>query len=206
MHIYRYLSITLLLASTSAYCQSFDRPVLTIRTDEEGVYFAGFMYWFTTQTPFLCPAEFAVLGEVVSITMADSASGVSDNIRLRVDDLVVCPESLVDAASRIRYLDTYAWCDDCAVGDSILVFMTRYEGEYAIPNWRGTNTSLGYKLHAANESRFCDDIQFLELVKSGDAWNLESLNSDELRLWRCVDSEGLLEALIRAKEEVAAEH
>ena len=164
------------------------------------------MYWFTTQTPFLCPAEFAVLGEVVSIAGADRASGVSDNVRLRVDDVVVCPESLVGGASRIRYLDTNAWCDACAVGDSILVFMTRYEGEYAIPNWRGTNTSLGYKLNAAGESRFCDDSRFLALVKSGEAWNLESLSSEEMRLWRCVDSEGLLEALIRAKEAVEAEH
>jgi hypothetical protein len=204
VRIHAHLLVFLCMIASLVYGESFDRPVATIRIDEDGVYHAGFMYWYGTQTPFLLPAEFAVVGHIESITESNRGPVCdSSRVRIKVGEVVVCPSSLAGLASRIEYLETEAG-GDLAVGDSVLVFMTRYEGQFAIPNWRGTNTSIGYKLN--QNQQFCDDDRFLALVRSGHAWDLETLTAEELRLWRCVDSEGLLEAFIRAKEESEEKH
>ncbi len=180
---------------------TFDRPVTEIRIDDEGVYHAGFMYWYGTQTLFSQPAEFVVLGEVVRVAQIPRQSGLGAGTahgRLRVDEVVVCPDSLRKDAERIRFLDADAF-DGLAVGDTVLVFMVRYEGEYAIPSWAHADTPIGHRLHPTKDDPFCDDLRFVQLLKSGHAWDLAALSSDELRLWRCVDSDGLLGAFIEAK-------
>jgi hypothetical protein len=87
-----------------------------------------------------------------------------------------------------------------AVGDIVLVFMVTYEGAYAIPCWRGANSNIGHKFYQNMKYVSCDDYEFKNLIRSGHGWDLESLNSEELRLWQCVDPEGLLNAFIREKE------
>jgi len=63
----------------------------------------------------------------------------------------------------------------------------------------GTNTPLGYNLNQGS-GPFCESRRLAELIKSGHAWDLEALTVAKLRLWRCIDSEGLLEALMQARE------
>jgi hypothetical protein len=193
--------IVLLLCACQASGEPFDRPVTTIHVDEQGLYVAGFMHWSSLQTLFRHPAELVVVGEVVSIGPgrhpSDLASGTMTS-RLRISDVVVCPDSLLEAASKIRYLAT-AGSGGLAIGDTVVVFMIRYEGTYAIPNWRGSNVSIGYDFRHAKNDPPCDNRSFVRLLASGHAWDLDSLSSEELRLWKCVDSEGLLEALIGAK-------
>jgi len=196
-----FISMVLWACACQVSGESFDRPVTTIHVDEQGLYVAGFMRWSSIQTLFRHPAEFVVVGEVVSISPSlhpsDLANGIMTS-RLRIDDVVVCPDNLLEAASRIRYLATTG-TGGLAIGDTVVVFMIRYEGAYAIPNWRGSNVPIGYNFRHAKNDPSCDDHRFVRLLASGYAWNLGSLSSEELRLWRCVDSEGLLEAVIDAK-------
>ncbi len=90
--------IILLLGSLPSYGDSFDRPVTTIKTDEEGIYHAGFMHWATIHSLFSLPAELVVLGEVESITQIQQQSSYIEGDkwigRVRVDEVVVCPDSL----------------------------------------------------------------------------------------------------------------
>ena len=192
--------LVLLLGTWPASGETFDRPVTKISTDEEGVYRAGFMYWYGTQTLFAGPAEFVVLGQVIRMTQVPRLSELwAGTMRgqLRVDEVVVCPDSLMDQASGVRIIEADGF-DGLAVGDTVLVFMVRYEGEYAIPNW-ARDTHVGYRLHHAKDELFCDDLQFVQLLRSGHAWDLGTLSFEELCLWRCVDSDGLLAAFIRAR-------
>lgn len=196
-----FISIVLLLCAHRAGGEPFDRSVTTIHVDDQGLYVAGSMHWSGIQTLFRHPAELVVVGEVVSIgpslRPAELANGTMTS-RLRIDDVVVCPDSLLEAASRIRYLETTGSVG-LALGDTVAVFMIRYEGTYAIPNWRGSNVPIGYNFRHAKNDLPCDNHSFVGLLASGHAWDLSSLSSEELRLWKCVDSEGLLEAVIDAK-------
>jgi hypothetical protein len=201
MHASAFVSLMFLVIALPAGGQSFDRPVTTLEKNAAGVYHAPFMYWYTTVTPFLAEVEFIVLGEVVSVDHATDESGPMDcRLRLGVREVLVCPAPLVGAANEIRYLETDT-CEGVADGDSVLVFMTRYGGMFAIPNWRGTNTSIGYRMEAGADGRFCAGRRLAALFRSGHAWDLSALGSEDLRLWSCMDSEGLLEALIEAKEK-----
>jgi hypothetical protein len=196
-----FVSIVLLLCAYRVSGEPFDRPVTTIHVDDQGLYVAGFMHWSSIQTLFRHPAEFVVVGEVVSISPSPHPSDLANGImtsRLRIDEVVVCPYNLLEAASRIRYLETTG-SGGLAIGDTVAVFMIRYEGTYAIPNWGGSNVPIGYKFRHAKNDPPCDNHSFVRLLASGHAWDLGSLSSEELRLWKCVDSEGLLEAVFDAK-------
>ncbi len=196
------LLLVLPVVVSPVYGQSFDRPVTSVSTTGEDIYHAGFMEWAQVQHPFLAPVEFAILGEVVSTDLREDETEVGDcAVRIMVHEILLCPHSLVRSASKIRYLVT-GNCVGVSPGDFVLVFMVRYEGAFAIPNWCGTNIPIGHKLKDRNSGGYCGKDRIVELIRSGHAWELESLSSEELRLWKCIDSEGLLEALIQAKENV----
>ena len=196
-----YPIIALFMSAAVGFAGAYDGSAMPIRVNEDGVYYAGFMCWYATQTPFLLPPDLVVLGVVEDLTKPPAPRQAdATRIRLRVDDVVVCPDSLIESVATIRYLETVAPVD-AAVGDSILVFLTPYEGAFAIPSWTGTNTAIGHRLDRSEP--LCDEDAFLALLRSGRAWNLERLSGEELRLWRCVDSDGLLEALLRDRESTS---
>ncbi len=195
-----FMSMAFLVGAFPANGQRFDKPVTEIEVSEDGTYRAGFMYWYATQTPVLASVEFVILGKVVRVaTSPTDSTEAGCRTRLEVVEILVCPVPLVGTASRIHYLET-GTCAGLDAGDSVLVFMTQYENDFAIPNWQGTNTPIGYKLDSGATIPYCDNRDLIALIRSGHAWDVDSLSSEELRLWSCIDSEGILESLIRAKE------
>ncbi len=190
------------LGASSANTQSFDRPVTTIQTNEEGVYQAAFMHWSTLHSLFGWPADFVVLGEVESIIQTQSPSyAIGDTWGgwLTVSEVVVCPDSLRDAAYKIKKVYSSGGFSGMAVGDTVLTFMIPYEGACAIPCWRGANSYIGHNFHQQKKYVSCDDYGFLNVIRSDHGWDFGSLSAEELRLWRCVDPEGLLDAFIQEK-------
>lgn len=178
----------------------FDGPVGSIRVSADGVYRPGFMYWYAPAGLFLHPSEFVLRGVVSSLTpprdSTDMFGGSFWSGRLDVEAVVLCRGDLRLSASRIRTL-TCDGFDGLTVGDTVLVFMIPYEGEYAVPRRLLTNSFLGYKLPDDRADGRFDPRSFIELLSRGDAWDLEALNPEELRLWARVDARGVAEALIR---------
>ncbi len=191
----------LTLLADLAVGESFDRPVEEIRTTNEGEYNAGFMHWHA-RSLFPDPAEFVVLGEVLSVEAPVSVSDVRGEAvdgRLRVDRIVTCPDRLREDAARVRTLASDCF-NDLEVGDRVLVFMVRYEGSYAIPRYWGANSTMGFRVPESKKIGFEGEEVFLDLLSSDRAWSLDLLTPDELRLWAEVDPHGVAFALIADRE------
>jgi len=206
--------ISIVFIAGPDYGQSFDRPVTEIRVSDEGIYHAEFLYW-ATPTPWQWQPEFAIVGRVQSVdSVRTHSSELEYLIKIFVDEVIICPPALKEAALKIKYLYTQCCCatiadnsktlgyrciesdDNCelTIGDSLLVSMERYEGAFAIRPSFGTNHWIGHKLHNGGEN--CNDNDFLSLIRSGRAWDFRALSPDEIKLWYCVhDSASVLSAM-----------
>ena len=191
------------LLSGPAHAQ-FDRPVAALQISPDGVYRAGFMYWYGPDGLFLHPAEFVLLGTVKHVDLRqDDRNSLAQTFwdgELNAIRVVRCPDSLASQAAEIRTLTCSGGFRELAVGDTVVAFLIRYEGQYAVPNWGRTNSSLGYKFTSGINNELSELEQFLELLSQPTAWDAASLTADQLRLWAWVDPYGVAEALIRVRE------
>lgn len=185
----------------------YDRPVTSLQVSPDGVYRAGLMYWYAPAGLFLYPAELVLLGTVKHCeprhNNVDSLRGTSWGGELNVTRVVLCPSDLAGHAAEIRALECDGGFDGLAVGDTVVAFLVRYEGQYAVPARIGTNSGLGYKFPAGIDRGLFEPRQFVELLSQPTAWELAALTPDQLRLWAWVDPHGVAEALIREREGTA---
>jgi hypothetical protein len=162
------------------------------------------MFWYAPAGLFLDPAELVLLGTVkhVELRHADmnSLRVTSWSGELNVTQVVRCPGNLASRAAEIRTLECDGGFDGLAVGDTVVAFLVRYEGVYAVPNRLDTNAGLGYKFPAGIDRGDFEPGQFVELLSQPTAWELATLTPDQLRLWASVDPYGVAEALIRDRE------
>lgn len=200
----------LLLVSDRALSDEVARPVTSIQVSRDGLYRPGFMYWYTPYGLFQRPSELVLLGAVTEIRASDDSSNAMRHSvtsgHLEIKDVILCPQHLREQVRQIRSLECEGF-DGLAPGDTALVFMVPYEGQYAIPNRLGTNCSLGYKLPKRSPHDVFDPQDFVDLLGLGTAWDLDGLTPDQLRIWAWVDPHGVAEALILEREsrEDAAE-
>ena len=210
-HTVRILSACLLVFFAHpnvAAAETHNRPVEAITVDSNGTYHAGYLSWVGDRSLFFMggPApELILLGHVSGLqeeTAIDEVHGSRVVGHLQVHEVINCPASLQGQAKRIKTLECGAFFG-LAIGDTVLVFLSRYEGSYAVRPISGMNRVLGMCLS-------CEDVpirssrEFVDQIRKNFTTNVNSLSTEELMLWAEVDPWGIAMQFIMMRGPVRA--
>ena len=84
------------------------------------------------------------------------------------------------------------------VGDTVVIFMIIYEGDFAIPNNLGNNSSLGYCIN--NDVKVGLRVKdFINAFNYNNIWDVQNYNSDQIMFWTEFDPDSFLWRLQIAK-------
>lgn len=168
-------------------------PVKAIRVDADGVLHPVFLIEDPVSGIFAFPPELLILGKVVELDEPEDIPEIQGSMirgRIQVQEVLRCPERLEEQARAIKAVVTDGM-NGLSLGDRVLVAMTPMGGAYAVRNHIGSNCNLGFRLPKARHRRAFDTREFLKLLRSGHAWDVDSLTERDWKLWKVVDGPGV---------------
>lgn len=168
-------------------------PVKSLQVDPDGVVHPVFLIDDPVSGIFAFPPEILILGKVAELDEPQDIPEIQGAMirgRIEVKEILRCPERLEKQARAIKAVVTDGM-NGLSLGDRVLVSMTPVGGAYAVRNHIGSNCSLGFRLPSARHRRAFDTREFLRLLRSGHAWDVDSLTERDWKLWKVVDGPGV---------------
>lgn len=168
-------------------------PVTSLQLGSDGVLHPVFLIDDPVSGIFAFPPEILILGKVVKLDEPQDIPEIKGSMirgRIEVQEVLRCPERLEKQAHAIKAVVTDGM-NGLSLGDRVLVSMTPVGGAYAVRNHIGSNCSLGFRLPSARHRRAFDTREFLKLLRSGHAWDVDSLTERDWNLWKVVDGPGV---------------
>ena len=140
------------------------------------------MYWYGP-TPLQTRWHAVLTGTVTSVSMKkEDEGGPLFEGELRVERIVFSKPTRDLEAFSADIMKCNGGFDGLSKGDKVLVFLIEYEGEYNVPDYRGSSCHLGVKLKTFNDP----------IIEAAKRFGMKGLikETDQL-IWKHYDSQGL---------------
>ena len=121
-------------------------------TKQSAVYDAGYMYWYGPTLLEAAPWHMVLTGTVASVAAPKQQwNGTFSGGELDVENVIFRSPTKDMQSFAAKRLKSDGGFTGLSKGDKVLVFLIKYEGGYALPDYQGTSCRLGAKLESFDD-------------------------------------------------------